>query len=120
MLQNQFAYYGDKMFDNDTAKIVRNHALWGAFVMSLPLFGIDWIIFCIILWHMYYALCERANRKLETSTIIVGLIVNIVMAIAFDAVLSFIPVIGWLGIAFIVYMQFYFSGKLFLESIKKL
>jgi len=32
MLQNQLANYGDKMFDKDTAAIVRNHALWGAIV----------------------------------------------------------------------------------------
>ena len=44
MLQNQFANYGDKMFDKDTAKIVRNHAFLGSIIMMLPLFGVDWII----------------------------------------------------------------------------
>ena len=47
MLQGQFANYGDKMFDKDTAKIVRNHAFWGALIMALPLFCLDWIIYCI-------------------------------------------------------------------------
>lgn len=47
MLQNQFADLGDKMFDKDTAKIVRSHAFWGALIMALPLFGLDWIIFLL-------------------------------------------------------------------------
>lgn len=72
MLQNQFANYGDKLFDKDTAKIVRNDAFWGAIVASLPLFGIDWIIYCIILWHMYSSLCDRAHKKFDIKNIIVG------------------------------------------------
>lgn len=118
MLQNQFADLGDKMFDKDTASIVRSHAFWGAVIMALPLFGLDWIIYCGILWHMYSNLCERAHKKLDIGNIITGVIVNIVIAIVIDALLSFIPVIGWLGTAFIVYMQFYFSGKSYVETLK--
>lgn len=118
MLQNQLADYGDKMFDKDTAAIVRNHALWGSIVMALPLFGLDWIAFCAILWHMYSKLCERAQTTLNVGSIIVGVIVNIVIAIAIDAGLSFLPIIGWLGTAFIVYLQFYLSGKSFIETLK--
>lgn len=118
MLQNQLANIGDKMFDDDTAKIVRNHALIGSIVMALPLFGLDWIIFVVILWHMYSSLCERANRKLDFGNIIIGLIVNLAIAIVIDLVLTFIPVIGWFGTAFIVYLQFYLSGKSFVETIK--
>lgn len=118
MLQNQFANYGDKMFDNDTAKIVRSHAFWGALIMALPLFGLDWIIFCCVLWHMYSALCERAHKKFNFGSIIVGVIVNILIAIILDVALSFIPILGWLGTGFIVYLQFYFSGKSYIETIK--
>lgn len=120
MLQGQFANYGDKMFDKDTAKIVRNHAFWGALIMALPLFGLDWIIYCCILWDMYSSLCKRANKKLNINTIITGVIVNILIAIALDTVLSFVPVIGWLGTGFVVYLQFYFSGKSFIETIKQM
>jgi len=118
MLQNQLANMGDKMFDHDTAAIVRSHALWGAIVMALPLFGLDWIAFCCILWHMYSKLCERAHKKLDTGNVIVGIIVNIVIAVVLDLLLTFVPVIGWLGTAFIVYLQFYLSGKSFIETIK--
>lgn len=118
MLQRQFANYADKMFDKDTAKIVRSHAFWGALIMALPLFGIDWIIYCCILWDMYSCLCKRANTSLHLGNIISGILTNIIVAVAIDALLSFIPVIGWLGSGFIVYLQFYFSGKSFIERIK--
>lgn len=121
MLQNQFADYGDKMFDKDTAKIVRSHASWAAFIMFFPLFGMDLIVYCMILWHMYSALCERAHKKMvNKSSIITGIVVNVVIAFAIDTALTFIPVIGWLGTSFIVFLQFYFSGKSFIETIKKM
>lgn len=87
--------------------------------MALPLFGLDWITFCCILWHMYSKLCERAHKKLDTGNVIVGIIVNTVIAVVIDLLLTFVPVIGWLGTAFIVYLQFYLSGKSFIETIKK-
>ena len=64
MLQNQLANYGDKMFDKDTAKIVRRHAFWAAIILALPLFGLDVIVFAIILWHMYSSLAQRAHKRL--------------------------------------------------------
>lgn len=87
--------------------------------MALPLFGLDLIIFCVILWDMYSALCKRANKKLDASSIIVGIIINIVIALIIDCVLTFIPIIGWLGTGFLVYLQFYLSGKSFIETIKE-
>ncbi len=119
MLQNQLANMGDKMFDHDTAAIVRSHAFWGGIVVALPLFGIEWIAYCCILWHMYSKLCKRAHKKLNLGNVIVGVIVNIVITVIIDSLLTFIPVIGWFGTAFIVYLQFYLSGKSFIETIKK-
>lgn len=118
MLQKQFADFGDKMFDKDTAKIVRSHALCGAIVMALPLFGLDWIIFVVVLWHMYSSLCKRANQTLTLGNIVIGILVNVVIALIVDGALTLIPLIGWLGTAFIVYLQFYLSGKMFIENIK--
>lgn len=118
MLQRKFANYADKMFDRETAKIIRSHAFWGALIMALPLFGVDWIIYCIILWDMYSSLCKRANKSLNIGNIIGGVIVNIFVAVVLDALLSFIPIIGWLGTGFVVYLQFYFSGKSYVETLK--
>ncbi|MDE5550419.1 MAG: hypothetical protein K2I99_03580 [Bacteroidaceae bacterium] len=118
MLQGQFAKrVGDKMFDKDTAKIVRKHALGASLLRLIPVIGT--LIFVFILWHMYNALCERANQKLSIKHIVVAIIVNILIAIALELVYWCIPVLGWLGASFTTYLQFYFSGKSFIETIRK-
>ena len=106
----------NKMFEKDVFKIVKNHAFWGALIMSLPLFGFDWLIFCYVLWHMYYAICRKVGVKLHIGNVIVGIIVNIIVAIVLDIILTIIPLL----IGFIVYAQFYFSGKAYIETLKQM
>ncbi|MGJ0550372.1 hypothetical protein [Phocaeicola vulgatus] len=106
----------NKMFEKDVFKIVKRHAFWGALIMILPLFGLDWICFVAILWHMYSAICKKVGMELNFSTIAVGLIVNILVGIALDVLFTFIPFL----IGFIVYAQFYFSGKMFIETLKQM
>lgn len=114
------SHFGDKMFDEDTAKIVRRHAFWGALIMMIPAPGFDLVVFCIILWHMYSKLCQRANTKLTFGNVAIGIIVNIVIAFVVDLGLTLVPIIGWLGTGFIIYLQFYLSGKSYIETLKKL
>lgn len=66
------------------------------------------------------SLCERCGTELKLSTVILGIIVNIVIAVTVNIVLSWFPIIGWLGTGFIVYLQFYLSGKGYIETLKKL
>ena len=120
MLQKYFAKWGDKMFEEDMAKIVRQHSLLAAIVMAIPMFGLGIIFFIGILWHMYYKLCEKCNTKLKLSTIALGFIINIIIAIGVNFLLMMIPIIGWLGTGLIVYIQFYFSGKGYIEVLRKL
>lgn len=120
MLQGYIARkWGDKMFEKDIAKIVKRRSFWGALIMALPLFGIEWIVFTIILWNMYSALSEKVGTKLKFSTIAVGFIINIVVAIVIDALFTLLPVFGWLGTGFLVYLQFYLSGKMYIETLRK-
>lgn len=67
---------------------------------------------------MYSSLCKRANQTLTLGNIVIGILVNVVVALIVDGALTLIPIIGWLGTAFIVYLQFYLSGKMFIEKIK--
>lgn len=106
----------NKMLEQDLYKIVKRHAFWGALVMVFPLFGLDWIVFGFILWRMYHKICEHVGTTLKFSTIATGLIVNILVGIVLDLVLTFIPIL----IGFIVYLQFYLSGKMYIESLKHL
>lgn len=105
------------MFEKDTAKIVRKHAFWAALLRIIPVVGI--FIYLYILWHMYNALCERVNQKLRIKHVFVAIVVNIMIAVVLEIVYWLIPILGWLGTGFMAYLQFYFSGKSFIETIRK-
>ena len=105
----------NKMFENDVFKIVKKHAFWGAIIMILPLWGFDFFIYTFILWHMYYAICEKVGTKLNLGNVIVGIIVNVVITFVLDFILTIFPIL----IGFVVYAQFYFSGKAYIETLKR-
>ena len=49
-----------------------------------------------------------------------GIVVNIIVAFVIDALLTLIPFIGWQSTSFIVYLQFYSSGKGFIETLRSM
>ena len=111
-----FKKVGDKMFDQDTAKIVRRHAFWACLIMMTPFEIFDIICYCFILWHMYSKLCERANTTLNFGNIVAGFVINIIIA----------EILSWICIALppitgvVVYLQFYLSGKSYITTLKNI
>lgn len=109
-------FVGGGMFpEEDLKKLVHNHALIGAIILAIPGFGIDWLAYCVVLWHMYHKLCQRVNQTLGCGTIVLGVGVNMVVAIVVDLLLTLIPLLS----GFLAYLQFYLSGKAFIETLKK-
>lgn len=101
--------------------IVKSHARWGAIAIAIPFIPVaDTILYVIILWHMYHKLSEASHQSLKIG---IGIFVNIMVCIGIgiaDEVLDWIPVIGWLFSALIVYVQFYFSGRAYISTLKEL
>jgi hypothetical protein len=116
MLQNYVAKWGDQMFEKDMASVVREHALAAALVMFIPYLGI--IPFVIILWHMYSKMCKKCGTSLTLGNIFVGVAVNAVIGIVVNIIFGIFPFFGWLGTSFAVYVQFYLSGKSFIETLR--
>ncbi len=111
--------FADKMFEKDVFRTIKNHALVGAIIMMIPDFGFGTIFFIGVLWHMYSSICNKVGISFSDnfwSLVGVGIFVNIAIALAIDIVFSFLFFLE----GFIMYFQFYMSGKLFVESIKKL
>ncbi|MCQ2225789.1 MAG: hypothetical protein MJZ14_08735 [Paludibacteraceae bacterium] len=110
-----------RMFpEKELLDIVKSHAKWGAIAIAIPFIPVaDVILYVIVLWHMYHKLSEASNRSLKIG---LGIIVNFVVAIGIgiaDEALDWIPVIGWLFSALIVYIQFYFSGRAYVSYLKE-
>lgn len=123
MFEGQIAQAaGTQIFpEKELRTIVHSHAKVAAIVVGFPAFGLDFLVniaFIFILWDMYSELCKKANTKLTFGNVLVGIIVNYAFVALLDSALAFLPVIGWLTSAAIVYAQFYFSGKTYIETLR--
>lgn len=115
--------YIDKGFSKRARKKVSMCAFWGGLAFALPLFGLDNIIYMIILWGMYSSLskmaCE-AYHSSRTKNFIGGFIVNFLVASAIELALSFIPVVGWVGAFLVGYLSLKISGAAYLSALEVL
>ncbi len=120
MFEGQIAAkFANKFFEKDVFKVVKSHALWGSLLMAIPDFGFGGILFGIVLWHMYSAICDKVGISFSDffwKLVGLGMFVNIAVAFILDFVLSALFFLE----PFVMYMQFYFSGKAFVESVKQL
>ena len=115
--------YIDKGFSKRAKKSVTSHAVCGGIVLALPAFGLDSIVYMIILWHMYSALSGMARESFKSSrtkNFIGAFIVNIIVTIGIDLVLSFLPVLGWIGAFFVGYLSLKVSGAAYLSALELL
>lgn len=111
------AKFADRYFEEDVFKIVKNHALVGSLLMMIPDFGFGIVFYVLVLWHMYSSICDKVGISFSDNffkLVGCGIVVNIVVALIMDLVLSFIFFLE----PFWMYMQFYLSGKFFVEGIK--
>ncbi|MBD5227798.1 MAG: hypothetical protein HDR95_01040 [Bacteroides sp.] len=113
------AKFANKFFEKDVFKVIKRRAALASLIMMLPDFGLGGIFYVIILWNMYKKVSEKVGISFsehKKKLIGVGLLVNIAVAVILDIALSALFFIE----PFIIYAQFYLSGKMFVESLKKL
>lgn len=122
MFEGQIAKrLGGGMFpEEDMLKCVHTHAAIAAFVSVLPLPVFEQIVFFCVLWHMYSKLASKVGHQMGCGTIIVGVATNLVIYLIYSLALEFIPVLGYLTTAAICYIQFYFSGKVYIETLRSI
>lgn len=90
----------------------------GGLLLMFPEFGFGVIIYVIVLWHMYSSICNKLGISFSRNfwkLVGVGFFVNIIVALILNIVCSIIPLLP----AFVHYAQFYISGKMFYEQIRK-
>lgn len=111
--------FANKMFEKDVFKTIKRHAFWGALLMALPDFGFGVLFFVAVLWHMYSSICDKVGISFSDNfwkLVGLGIFVNIAIAFVIDIVFSLLFFLE----PFIMYFQFYMSGKMFVESVKSL
>ena len=107
---------GKGMFpEEDLLKIVHGHAAVACIGMWLP--GLGLLLYLGCLWHMYSKMNEKANTSTQTSTIFVAICVNF-FVFGVISILELLPVIGDIVQMFVVYVQFYLSGRTYINILK--
>lgn len=113
----------DAGLSKSVADIVKNHSVMGAIFIAFPFWGLETILYAIVLWGMYYKLCEKARvpfwQNFFTS-VLGGYIVNLFVVFVLNIVLDFLPVINLITGAVIGYLATMFSGCAYLEALAAL
>ena len=113
------AKLADKFFEKSIFKIIKRRATIAALLLAIPDFGFGGVIYVFLLWNMYTKISDKIGISFSENKgklIGVGFIVNILVAFVLDFAMTALFFIQ----PFLVYMQFYFSGKMFVETIKEL
>lgn len=102
---------------------VKSRSLLAAIIMVIPLWGIECILYAIVLWGMYAELCKLAKVPFWSNfftSVLGGFIVNIIVVFILNLILDFIPIVGWIGAAVVGYCITLFSGCAYLEVLASL
>lgn len=112
----------DKGFSENAKNLVTNHAVIGGIALALPLFGVDNILYIIALWHMYYKLCDLANKSFgsnKTKSFLGAVIVNIIVASILELACNILPFVGGIiGGMIIGFASIKISGAAYLKALE--
>lgn len=101
--------------------VIKSRSIWGGIVLVIPLFGLDTIIYSILLWSMYASISRIAGIKFSGALIknvLGGFIVNILITFVINFFADFIYVIGWIGMFFVGYFATKLSGIAYLGVLE--
>ncbi|MDE7422039.1 MAG: hypothetical protein K2N35_17775 [Muribaculaceae bacterium] len=112
----------DRGFSDRAKSLVTNHSIIGGIALALPLMGFDNIVYLIVLWHMYYGLCELANKSFgsnKTKSFVGAIIVNLIVATVLELACNVIPVVGGIIGGFIIgFASIKISGAAYLKALE--
>ena len=110
----------DAGLSKEVSNVVKSRSLTSAVIMAIPLWGIEVILYAIVLWSMYVELCKLARVpfwKNFFTSVVGGYLVNIFVVFILNLILDFIPVAGWIAAAIMAYCATLFSGCAYLEVL---
>ena len=112
----------DRGFSDRARTVVTNHSIIGGIALALPLFGFDNIVYLIVLWHMYYDLCDLAQKSFgsnKTKSFVGAIIVNLIVATVLELLFNVIPVVGGIIGGFIIgFASIKISGAAYLKALE--
>lgn len=119
-LANAMTGMAEAGLSNKVSSVVKTRSIIGAVIMVIPLWGIETILYAIVLWGMYAELCRLAKVPFWSNfftSVLGGFIVNVIVVFILNLILDFIPIAGWIGAAVVGYCATLFSGCAYLEVL---
>ncbi len=112
----------DRGFSERAKSLVTNHSIIGGISLALPLFGLDNILYIVVLWHMYYKLCDLANKSFgsnKAKSFIGAIIVNVIVASLLELACNVLPIVGGIIGGFIIgFASIKISGAAYLKALE--
>lgn len=107
--------------DPEINSTIQVRGLLGGVCMAIPFWGLETIIYAIVLWGTYVKISKISGvpfRSNIVTNVIGGFIVNIAVNAVLSFALDFIPVLGWIGAFIIGYLSILISGGSYVKMLK--
>lgn len=102
--------------------IVNGRAILGGIVMAIPFFGLETIIYAIILWSMYGSVANAAGIKFSgklVTNVLGGFIINVICVFLLNFAMDLILLLGWVGMFIAGYVATRYSGIAYLGILER-
>ena len=111
----------DGSLDDEIKTEIRKRGLIGGICMAVPLWGIETLIYAIVLWGTYAKISKISTVPFKENAVknaIGGFVVNIIVVFLLALVLDFVPVAGWIGSFAVGYVSILLSGLGYVKMLK--
>ena len=111
----------DGALDEKLKSSIRNRAIVGGVCMAIPLWGIETIVYFIVLWGMYSEVAKISTVPFKDhllQNIGGAVVVNILVALFFGFLLDFFSVLGWIMSFVVGYASITLSGLAYIKTLK--
>lgn len=118
---NKLDQFMEGALDGKVKSEIRSRALIAGFCMVIPFFGIETIIYAIVLWGTYGKISEISGVPFKDNAvknIISGFVINIIVTAILGFFVDFIPVVKWIASFAIGYLSLEMSAMGYVKALK--
>lgn len=112
----------DSAAPKEIKSTVNTRGIVAGIVLAFPLFGLEAIIYAIILWGMYSKVASIAGIKFSgkiISNVLGGFIINLICVFVLNLCMDFIMFFGWIGMFIAGYFATRYSGIAYLGILEQ-
>lgn len=113
----------DGALDSELKSVIRKRAIIGGLCMAIPLWGIETIVYAIVLWGTYKEVSRISTVPFKDhlwQNIGGAVALNILIGIVSGIILDMIPVFGWIVQFVIGFASITISGMAYIKVLKAL